>query len=65
MNVQIGNSLPNEKLDKTRFTSWVYKIKQILIQQVYLGYTDAKSSCNSPSTLNMWPKQGGDGASLS
>ena len=38
MNTQMGSALPIEKLDRTNFTSWEYKMHQYLVGQGYWSY---------------------------
>ena len=38
MNTQMGSALPIEKLDRTNFASWEYKMHQYLVGQGYWSY---------------------------
>ena len=38
MNNQMGTALPTEKLDRTNFASWEYKMHQYLVGQGYWSY---------------------------
>ena len=38
MNTKIGSALPTEKLDRTNFASWDYKMHQYLVGQGYCSY---------------------------
>ena len=38
MNNQMGSALPTEKLDRTNFASWEYKMHQYLVGQGYWSY---------------------------
>ena len=40
MNTQVGSALPTEKLDRTNFVSWEYKMHQYLVKQGYWSYIE-------------------------
>ena len=40
MNTQMGSALPTEKLDRTNFASWEYKMHQYLVGQGYWSYIE-------------------------
>ena len=40
MNTQMGSALPSEKLDRTNFASWEYKMHQYLVGQGYWSYIE-------------------------
>ena len=51
MNTQMGSSLPSEKLDRSNYSSWEYKMTQYLVDQGYSSYiNDAQE--NRPDSKN-------------
>ena len=40
MNTQMGSAPPTEKLDRSRFASWEYKMPQYLVGQGYWSYIE-------------------------
>ena len=40
MNTHMGSALPTEKLDKSNFASWKYKMHQYLVDQGYWSYIE-------------------------
>ena len=47
----MGKSLTNKKLDRSNFSSWVYKMNQYLIGQGYWSYIDGALE-NKPDITN-------------
>ena len=41
MNTQMGSSLPSEKLDRSNYLSWEYKMNQFLVHQGHWSYIKA------------------------
>ena len=50
MNTQMGSALPTEKLDKTNFASWEYKMHQYLFGQGYWSYVEGANESTQPRT---------------
>ena len=52
MNNQMGSAFPTEKLDRTNFTSWEYKMHQYLVGQGYLSYIKGAHE-NQPNSTHV------------
>ena len=55
MNNQMGSALPTEKLDRTNFTSWEYKMHQYLVGQGYWSYIQGAHEDQPDSTHADYP----------
>mgnify|MGYP002775871015 FL=1 len=51
MNTQMGSSLPSEKLDRSNYSSWEYKMNQYLVGQGYWSYINGAQE-NKPEITN-------------
>ena len=55
MNNQMGSALPTEKLDRTNYTSWEYKMHPYLIGQGYWSYIQGARENQPDSTHANYP----------
>ena len=51
MNTQMGSSLPSEKLNRSNYSSWEYKMRQYLVSQGYWSYINGALE-NKPDNTN-------------
>ena len=51
----MGSALPPEKLDRTNFTSWEYKMHQYLVEQGYWSYIQGAHEDQPDSTYANYP----------
>ena len=55
MNTQMGSALPTEKLDRTNFASWEYKMHQYLVGQGYWSYIEGAHEIQPNPTHESYP----------
>ena len=58
MNTQMGGALPTEKLDRTNFASWEYKMHQYLVGQGYWSYIEGAHESQPNPTHAGYPGVG-------
>ena len=51
----MGSALPTEKLDRTNYTSWEYKMHQYLVGQGYWSYIQGAHENQPDSTHANYP----------
>ena len=51
----MGSSLPTEKLDRTNYASWSYKMHQYLLGHGYWSYVDGANDTTPESTHATFP----------